>query len=94
MEIDVERLLAEHLVSALFAALAVFAWLTLVAHRLEKARGLTRLCREALRIRDLQERLQAAGKPAPLLDSSRRVEAGLRALLGRYGLDAAPGARR
>ncbi len=98
MDIDVEGLLGEHLVPALFAALAVFAWLLLVAHRLEKAKGLAELCRKAGKIRGEQEGLRAAGKPAPHLEGSRRVEAGLRALLVRYGLEAGaapkPAARR
>ncbi len=98
MDIDVERLVADYAGPALFAGLAVFAWLSLVAGRLEKARGLVELGREALKLREGQERLQAAGKPAPHLESTRRVEAGIRALLGRHGLVASgvpkPASRR
>jgi len=90
MNIDIERWIADYLGTALLAALAVFAWLSIVAQRLEKARGLSELCREARKIRDAQEKLYAAGKSAPLLEGSRRVEAGILALLARYGVEVKP----
>lgn len=94
MDIDVERWVAAGLWPALFAALAVFAWLSIVAHRLEKAKGLADLGREARKLREGQEKLKAAGKPAPHLARALGVEAEIRALLRRSGLEGGPAARR
>jgi hypothetical protein len=75
---------AEHLiVPALVSCLAAFAWLALVARRADLARPLVDACRRAVALRESQERLAAAGKPAPYLDYARRAEAELRAYLNR-----------
>lgn len=92
LDIDVERLIADHLGAGILSALALFAWLALVARRAEKARSLVDLCREAVRIREGQERLRASGRPAPFLERTRETEAAVRSLLRRYGLEAAPAA--
>ena len=90
VDIDIERLIADHLATGLFAALGILAWLLIVAHRADHARGLVELCRQAVRIREEQERLRAAGRPAPFLEGSRETETEVRKLLRRYGLEAAP----
>ena len=75
---------AEHLiVPALLACLAACAWLALVAHRADVGRSLVGACRRAIQFRESQERLAAAGKPAPYLDYARRAEAELRDVLRR-----------
>jgi hypothetical protein len=90
LDIDAERLIADYLGSALFAVLGVFAWLAIVAHRAEKARGLIELCCEAVKMREGQEKLKADKKAAPFLEQTRRAEADIRILLRRYGLETAP----
>ncbi|HEX7901459.1 MAG TPA: hypothetical protein VF950_27115 [Planctomycetota bacterium] len=75
---------AEHLiVPALLSCLAAFAWVAIVAHRADVARSLVEACRAAAAFRERQERLAAAGKPAPYLDYAHRAEAELRAFLSR-----------
>jgi hypothetical protein len=77
---------AEHLiVPALLACLAAFAWLAIVAHRADVGRSLVEACRQAVAFRERQEKLAAAGKPAPFLDYARRAEAEVRAFLVRQG---------
>jgi hypothetical protein len=90
VDLDAERLIADHLGAALLAALGVVAWLLIVARRAERARGLVELCRTAARIRGEQEKLRAAGRPAPLLERAREVESAVRVMLRRDGLVAAP----
>ena len=90
VDIDVERLIADHLAVGVFAAAAIFAWLLIVARRADTARVLVDLCRTAVRIREAQERLRADGRPAPFLERTRETETEVRALLRRYGLEAAP----
>jgi hypothetical protein len=68
---------------SILAGLALLSWLALVARGAEKRRSIIELLREALRLRAGQESLQAAGRPAPFLDRSRRLERELRAFLAR-----------
>ena len=72
-------------VPAVLAALAVFAWLALAAGRADAGRALVEVCRRAVELREAQEKLAAAGRPAPFLDYARRAERELRGLLRRRG---------
>lgn len=81
MGIDVEALI----VPAVLAGLAAWAFLAVTAGRADLGRALVDACRRAVDFRDRQEKLAAAGRPAPYLDYARRAESELRDLLRRRG---------
>lgn len=82
MGIDYEALI----VPGLLAAAAAWAFIVIIAGRAELNRSFIEVCAKAVEIRAEQERLAAAGKPAPFLVQARRAESDVRDVLGRLGL--------
>jgi len=86
----IERFLATAFWPLLFGGLAAFFFLGILAYTHLRTRALLDLCRQAVKLREIQEEIRKRIGSAPMLVRTQQFERGLRDLLAREGLRPPP----
>jgi hypothetical protein len=89
-DFDLEQFFITAGAPAVAVAAAVFSFFALLAYAHLRSRALIDLLRQAIALREKQEDMKKRIGTAPLLPRFQRFEKGVRDLLAREGLRAAP----